>query len=80
MKYIVIDTPVGEMGFTFNNFVVHKSVAEHMQHLLIMDHKFNPSEVKVISGGFVDSDGNCFGKSESLNLESRENDSFIIRR
>ena len=80
MKYIVIETPIGEMGFTFNDFLVHKIIAENMTCILVVDHKFPVGEVNVVSAGFVDSKGGCYGKSESLELESRIEDDFIITK
>ena len=31
-----------------------------------------------VSAGFVDNDGNCFGKSESLSLESRKKEDTLL--
>jgi len=80
MKYIVIETPIGEIGFTFNNFINHSDFSECMIHLLAMQCKLNFTKLKTVSGGFVDSRGNCFGESESLKLKSRDTDSFIISK
>jgi len=79
MKYIIIDTPIGELGFTFNDFITHRSMATSMEHLFFMDCDFDPGKVETVAGGFV-RDGHCSGKSESLNLNSREHDDLIIKR
>lgn len=72
MKYICTDSEYGEEVFTFPRTVDHDAMAEVLTRI---KNKTLGNWERVtrepISAGFVDVSGNCFGKSETLNLESR---------
>lgn len=87
MKYIVVSymdreyserTPV-EVPVIFPPVLVHKDMADHVKHCIAMD-KRHSREHKVVGAGFIDlADLQTWGKSESLNIASRPEDSDLIR-
>lgn len=87
MKYIVLEVslaniPQLEIPIVFPDILVHAIVAEH-QLAACLKH-YPGATAKAIAAGDVkfEWDGpRCFGKSESLQLTSREDvDSNLIRR
>lgn len=73
MKYICTTSEDGEEIFTFPRTVNHDAMAEVL--CMIKNHTHgNWKRVfrEPISAGFVDTNGNCFGNSETLGLESRK--------
>lgn len=67
-KYIIFDGPTGEEPILFPPWINHDDMARKMGR-------------KAISAGFVkmaDDDVTCYGKSLSLNLRAREEDSHIV--
>lgn len=66
-KYIMID---GFMPIVFDVALTHADVGE-----------FFNKEDTITSAGFVDNEGNCFGQSDSLGIESNpDKDTRIIKR
>jgi len=79
-KYICTDSEWGEEIFTFPSSVNHDAMAEVLEGIKNHTHG-NWKRVwrKPISAGFVNASGFCFGKSETLNLESRaEKDTELL--
>lgn len=73
MKYVIMEDLDGiSYPFIFRKLFTHAD----MQYLA------RSQGYKIVSGGFVcidpDGDYKCFGRSESLNLDSRPEDSDII--
>lgn len=65
MKYVVFANPVGEETIAvFPSAVMHIEMSK-----LVTD---NAKRLKPISGGFIDSEGRCYGQSLSLELKARE--------
>jgi len=79
MKYIVTKNKEGkEEMFTFPNSINHDIMAEAVSHLKNQSHgSWFRVFRSVISAGFV-SGGQCTGKSESLGLVSRPQDTDIL--
>lgn len=73
-KYIVVDAGGHEMIFTFPDVVMHFWMLEAVRTLRqgVPDNWCRPYMGAVCVGaGFVTSDGVCFGRSESLKIDSR---------
>jgi hypothetical protein len=72
MKYIIVDIDGLEIPIIFGNILVHKLVAGRMPHR------------GVISAGFISYDKingiQAYGKSTTLKVSSRPEDTDIIRR
>ncbi len=79
-KYIILELPTGiEAPILFSKFIEHAQLVANVK----------PTG-KVVSAGFVSFDGNpdkpfqagftCYGKSVSLDLHSRPEDSKIIQK
>lgn len=80
MKYIVIQethySMIVEHPIIFPEILIHSGVADSLLHMMRVNsnHKF-----EVISAGFVNLDvWECYGRSESLNLDSRKEDTALI--
>lgn len=76
MKYIVVEIKNGETKrewpIIFPDVMVHRQVAEHIQHLIVMEHELdNPKIIAAGSVSFFGGEVRCSGESETLNLESR---------
>lgn len=73
-KYIMLNDGLHDIPIIFPDRLVHESVASSLlQH---EEHK----NLKVVSAGSVDIglDCSCYGKSETLKLESRPEDGRVI--
>lgn len=71
MKYIIVDSQYIDEPYIFPDHINHSDFAR----------LFDPQ--KVISAGFVLSSTNgitCYGRSESLNIGSRSEDTDIINK
>ena len=81
MKYITTETDEGTREvFVFPNTINHDAYAESMYRLRNQTHgDWRRIERTPVSAGFINSDGECYGRSESLNLESHEGDTEIFR-
>jgi hypothetical protein len=71
LKYIVFDTGLCDSIVLFPDVIQHRDIANGMQW-------------PVLGAGFIQLDANCewhcFGKSISLNVASRPEDTLIARR
>jgi len=84
MKYIVLKINNGETvrewPVIFPDMMVHKQVAEHMQHLVRRHHNTNCAVVAAGSFSCFGGEVRCFGESETLSIESRgEEDAKLIK-
>lgn len=79
MKYIVTKNKDGkEEMFTFPDSVNHNIMAEAIGHLKNQTHgDWKRIERKVVSAGFIEG-GVCTGKSETLGLSSRTEDTALF--
>ncbi len=73
MKYVVVRIESGkEQLFIFPKAVNHDSFAEVLSHIREGDHNNWKREYREpVSAGFTDGK-TCYGRSESMNLDSRE--------
>lgn len=75
MKYVVLEIKNGdtkrEWPIIFPDMMVHKQVANHMQHLIRYHHNMLCDVVAAGSISFFGGEVHCSGESETLNLESR---------
>jgi len=83
LSYIVLGVPMGELGtrefpFIYSDLIPHAVMYEHMHKLLLEQFLVDP---QLLSAGQCNLfDGiECTGKSLSLSIESREDDSEMIR-
>lgn len=79
MKYIVTENEEGEREiFVFPRSVPHNAFAEVVAGIRNQTHgNWKRIRRKPVSAGFVDG-GRCHGKSESLHLESRPEDTELL--
>ncbi len=80
MKYVVVESEEqGEQLFIFPKNINHDSFAEILNYIKIGE-SYNWKRVrrKPISAGFTDG-VTCYGKSESLKLESRKSDTELLK-
>lgn len=80
MKYVVVqrgDNP--EEIFIFPKTIDHDAFAEVLSYIKVGGRDWKRERAKPISAGFTDGE-ECFGRSETLNLDSRPKlDSFLLR-
>jgi len=81
MKYIVTKQSDGtEEIFLFPRKIDHDCMAEMLEHIRNQMHgDWKRVFREPVAAGFVE-DGECFGKSETLNLKSRPEDSKLLER
>jgi hypothetical protein len=71
MKYVVFDSYRGKQIIIFPKIIQHSTMADDV-------HRSSFGAMTAISAGFIES-GECIGKSESLNMESRgDEDTALI--
>jgi hypothetical protein len=84
MKYIVTERLTGdheEEIFIFPNSVDHDCMAEMLGRIKNQSWGNWERVPRVpISAGFVDPFGTCFGRSETLDLDSREADTELLEK
>ncbi len=86
MKYVVAAIGDEESIFTFPRDVDHDRMAEAIEAIRFggpsnWNRKFHKTgEGEMVSAGFVDSEGNCHGRSETLNLDSRPREDTLLLR
>jgi len=79
MKYICTDSEYGEEIFTFPQSVHHDAMAEVLGGIKNHTHgNWERVRREPISAGFIDRNDNCFGKSETLGVESRGTDDTVL--
>lgn len=80
MKYVVVKSDEqGEQLFTFPKTIDHDKFAEVLNYIRHGDRDWIRIYREPISAGFV-SDGKCYGRSETLNLDSRKEDTALLAR
>jgi hypothetical protein len=80
MKYVVVSSDEqGQQLFIFPKNINHDSFAEILNHIKIGEGRnWKRIQRKPISAGFTDG-VKCYGKSESLNLSSRQEDTELLK-
>lgn len=86
MKYVVFECkneskPTFYFGITFPDDLVHKDVAEMIEHIKVCPEGPYAGwwvRPKAIRAGFIDRAGNPFGMSESLKMRSSPDDKEIL--
>ena len=81
MKYVMLHTQMKEFDqnvpIIFPDKLCHHHVAEAISAMMLAN-KY-ADNIEVVSAGFCDAFvGSCHGDSETLDLESREDDELII--
>lgn len=81
MKYIIMkcngSTLEVKVPVIFPEFMVHRDVSQYFQTLLRRNHPF--TEVRPVSAGFFDVvEGKVSGRSETLGLDSNQEDELTI--
>jgi hypothetical protein len=73
MKYIVINLDGNEMIFVFPSSINHDRMFEGITTIRVGSDKdwHRIRNAEVVSAGFVDKQGNCFGESMTLDKKSR---------
>ena len=61
----------------FPNVLNHDDMAKATHRNMIRN--YNWTTVKVVSAGFINSNGTCHGRSETLNIDSKPEDTTIIK-
>ena len=79
MKYVVVTSEEqGEQLFVFPKNINHDSFAEILSYIKVDEgHNWKRVFRKPIAAGFTDGT-KCYGKSESLNLSSRKEDTELL--
>lgn len=72
MKFVTFDGYEGEQIIVFPSKIQHSHFAEQVERLSF-------GTMKPIAGGFVE-DGECVGKSISLRMGSREEDTALLKQ
>ncbi|EEI9429507.1 hypothetical protein RDB90_004347 [Salmonella enterica] len=82
MKYIILrlDGKIPrEVPVIFSDLLVHADIARAMTTMIKEDiSNTNITDVRVVSAGFCNTAVECHGKSESLNITSRDIDDTVI--
>jgi hypothetical protein len=80
MKYIVYRDGDKDHLITFPNCINHNRMADAMEALRFGDDRdWHRRQGEVVSAGFIDG-GECHGRSESLDIDSRKGiDTMILR-
>ena len=79
MKYVVVTSEYGEQLFTFPKNINHAAFADVLGSIKHGDGRFWQRVYKnPVSAGFTDGT-ECYGRSESLNLDSRPGDGLLLR-
>ena len=85
MKYIVFSDGLDEFIVTFPKMFNHDFFAEAVVTVKIGEHRnwrrlYGVVDYMPIAAGFVYPDGTCYGRSETLNLDSRgEQDTALLK-
>lgn len=84
MKYIRTQREDGMTElFVFPRTINHDHMEEVLQRLRVqgnhpLDWRREPREI--VSAGFIDQNNTCYGRSETLDLESKPEDTEILAR
>lgn len=73
MKYVVTENEDGQQElFMFPRTVNHDDMSEVLHYIKVWQgREWNRQFKKPISAGFIDRNWKCYGRSETLNLDSR---------
>lgn len=87
MKYIVLgdrNQPLSEeIMMIFPKTIDHDRFMEVMRMMMLKQETIggeNYSPINKMSAGFVEDDGYCYGRSETLGISSREEDSNLFKK
>ena len=72
LKYVVIDMGISDAMFVFPDWLSHDDVASRLQFGKL-------DKANIVSAGFV-KNGQRTGKSISLGVESRKEDTLLLKR
>ncbi|EGM2029239.1 hypothetical protein ILV69_003868 [Salmonella enterica] len=82
MKYIILRLEgkiPREVPVIFSDLLVHADVARSMTAMIKEDiSNANITDVRVVSAGFCNTAVECHGKSDTLNIASRDIDDTVI--
>ena len=64
------------LPIVFPKALMHKKVYESIRHSMLRDNNFIGNDIEIYSAGFIyqNEEVKAYGKSESLNIEYKEND------
>lgn len=81
MKYIVTRDESGrEEAFVFPRTIDHDAMAEVLGRIKNQTHgNWRRVFREPVSAGFMDQDGICYGKSETLGLSARPEDTELLK-
>jgi hypothetical protein len=81
MKYICVENERGEQEIImFHKTINHDVMAESVSLMKNQTHGNWERECRTpISAGFVDGEWRCYGRSETLDLDSRPEDTKILQ-
>lgn len=78
MKYVVVETNGVEQLFIFPKEINHDRFAEVLSYIREGDRNWSREYREPISAGFTDG-LSCYGRSESLDLDSRKEDTQLLK-
>lgn len=72
MKYVVVRILGKEHIFVFPSSINHDRMCEVLSYIKHgSDRDWSRALAEAVSAGFIDGSGKCYGRSETLNLDSR---------
>lgn len=77
MKYVVVKTDVGEQIYVFPKQIDHDAFAEVLSYIKMGGRNWKREYREPVSAGFTDG-VECYGRSETLNLNSRSIDADLL--
>ena len=81
-KYFIINYQGTELMFTFPHVIAHKDML-HSVRTMMVGHGRNWSrpyrDATLVSAGFMTNEAHCYGRSQSLNIESRPDDGELFK-
>ena len=82
MKYLCVKDESGKYEiFIFPKHIDHDAFAESLQDMRNQTHgNWSRQYRTVVSAGFVDSNMNCHGRSESIGVSSRTDDTILLKQ
>ena len=84
MKFVTLNLLGEDSIILFPKSIAHKEMVEAVRFMKVEDGRGQWSrdfvDLEVVSAGFVTESGNCYGRSESLNVDSRpEKDTELLQ-